>query len=275
MTWSAPADRTSLELGCAGHTGDLGPERLGDLHREGPDSSGRADDQHLLPGRDLPAVAHGLQRGEGRDGRGGGLLEGEVGRLGRELVRPADGVLGEGSLGDAVDVVARFQGGDVLADGLDPSGDLTAPYSVFRDTQPVARQPDRVGQAGHDVPDAPVHTGGMHPQQHLVGARLRPVDLLEPQDVGLAVDVLDDRLHRRRRPAGTGVCCCLSGSLLGSHHARPLVFSRRWRDHERCVVGVVDAGEARGGRCRGCRRGLDRSGWRGRRAWWRSCCCRR
>ena len=51
---------------------------------------------------------------------------------------------------------------------------------------------------------APVDTGGMHPQQHLVGARLRPVDLLEPQDVGLTVDVLDDRLHRRSvRPEGS------------------------------------------------------------------------
>ena len=67
----------------------------------------------------MTAVADGLQRGEGGDGRGGGLLEGEVGRLGRELVRPADGVLGEGSLGDAINVVARFQGGDVRADGLE------------------------------------------------------------------------------------------------------------------------------------------------------------
>jgi hypothetical protein len=49
----------------------------------------------------------------------------------------------------------------------------------------------------------PVHAGRPHPQQHRVVTRLGPVDLLEPQDVGLAVDVLHDRLHRRSGRTGS------------------------------------------------------------------------
>jgi hypothetical protein len=89
---------------------------------------------------------------------------------------------------------------------------------VFRDAEPVAGQPNGVGEAGHNVPGTPVHAGRTHSQQHLVVARLGPVDLLEPQDVGLTIDVLDDRLHRHR--LGRHVFGrCLSGSLLKSYHA--------------------------------------------------------
>jgi hypothetical protein len=34
----------------------------------------------------------------------------------------------------------------------------------------------RVGQAGHEMPEAPIHAGRMHTEQHLVVADLGPVD---------------------------------------------------------------------------------------------------
>ena len=39
-----------VHLAGAAHAGDFRAERLGDLHGEGADASGGADDQHLVPG---------------------------------------------------------------------------------------------------------------------------------------------------------------------------------------------------------------------------------
>lgn len=45
-----------------------------------------------------------------------------------------------------------------------------------------------MGQAGHEMPDAPVHAGCVHAQQHLTVADRGPADLAEPQHVlGFAV----------------------------------------------------------------------------------------
>ena len=114
-----------------------------------------ADDQHVLPGLDVGA-ADGLQGGEGRHGGGGGLLMGEAGRFGRELVRPGAGVLGEGALRDAEHVVAGLQTGHVRTDRLDASGDLPAADPVGGRAEPIPEQAQQVGPAGHDVPDAAV-----------------------------------------------------------------------------------------------------------------------
>jgi hypothetical protein len=82
------ADRTDqLELGGAGHPGDVRAERLGELHRERPHAARRADHQDLLPRLDLAHVAEALEGGEAGDGDGRGLLEGHVGRLGGEVLR--------------------------------------------------------------------------------------------------------------------------------------------------------------------------------------------
>ena len=50
--------------------------------------------------------------------------------------------------------------------------------------QPVAREADRVRQARHDVPDAPIHAGRVNADQHLVVGDLGPVDVPELQDIG-------------------------------------------------------------------------------------------
>ena len=41
-----------------------------------------------------------------------------------------------------------------------------------------------------------VERGGVHPNQHVVGADLRRVGVHQPQDVRRAEPLLDDRLHQ-------------------------------------------------------------------------------
>jgi hypothetical protein len=153
----------------------------------------------------VPAVADRLQGGKAGNRDGRGLLEGEVPRFGRQLVRPGARVLGEGALGDAEHLVAHRQRRHGRADRLDAPGDLTAPHPGLGGADSVAREAHRVGQAGHEVPDAPVHAGRVYAQQHLTVADRGPGGLPEAQRLaGLAVMLLDDRLHGRlvRRVAG-------------------------------------------------------------------------
>jgi hypothetical protein len=94
---------------------------------------------------------------------------------------------------------ARPQRGHLGADSVDGSGDLPAADPVGPGAQAVPGQPDRIGQAAHQVPHPAVHAGRMHPDQHLVGADRRLLDLLEAQHVvGFAVLVLHDGAHTRR-----------------------------------------------------------------------------
>ena len=190
------ADRShQFRFRCAGNPSHLGAERLGQLDGERPHASPRADDQDSLTGSNLPLVANGLEGGVARDGDGRCLLEGEVRRLGREPVRAGAGVLGEGAVAGAEHLVPRLKLGHVLADRLDASGDIETANGVLGRAEPEARDPDQVRQPCHQVPDALVDPGRVHPDKHLVVADHRPVDLPELQDVGRAVSVLDDCLH--------------------------------------------------------------------------------
>jgi hypothetical protein len=81
----------------------------------------------------------------------------------------------------------------------------------------VVLQADRVGQAGHHVPGAPIDPGRVDPEQYLTVSGLGSVDLLESKDVvGGAVLILDDRFHRLHR--GCHVWCCSVGCAARSHH---------------------------------------------------------
>ena len=106
MTWSAPIERTRSTFFVLRHAGDLGAERLGDLHGERAHAAGRAVDQDLLPGLDLAVIAQELQGGRGGHPDGGRLLEREVGRLRQRSGPPARRVLGEGAGAPAEHVVA-------------------------------------------------------------------------------------------------------------------------------------------------------------------------
>ena len=75
-----------IDLRCAAHTGDVGSERLGDLHSEVAHSSRGTDDQHRLTGLDPSVVAHCLEGGEPRDRHGSRRIKGKIRRLQCELV---------------------------------------------------------------------------------------------------------------------------------------------------------------------------------------------
>jgi len=76
-------------------------------------------------------------------------------------------------------------------------GDPPARHGGLERPDPVPRQAHCIGQAGQEMPDAPVRAGCVHAQQHLAVAHRGPADLVEPQHVlGFAVVFLDDRPHR-------------------------------------------------------------------------------
>ena len=113
-------------------------------------------------------VAEGLQGGDGGDGHGGGLLVGQVRRHPRELVRSRRGVLGERGVARPEHRVAGLKRGNLLADGVDGSGELRAESGGLGSAQAVAGHADQVGQPGHDVPRAPVQAGRADAHEHLL-----------------------------------------------------------------------------------------------------------
>src|SRR5262249_26245625 len=70
-----------VQIRGAAHAGYLCAKRLGDLHRERPDASGRAVNQDLLTGLKFSVVAKTLQRGESSDRYGSRLIERDRFRL--------------------------------------------------------------------------------------------------------------------------------------------------------------------------------------------------
>jgi hypothetical protein len=148
-----------------------------------------------LTGSNLPLVANGLEGGVARDGDGRCLLEGEVRRLGREPVRAGARVLSEGAVAGAKHLVPRPKLGHALAHRLDAPGDIETANGILGRAEPEARDANQVGQPCHQVPDALVDPGCAHLEENLLVANGRLVDLLELQNVGRAVSVLDDCLH--------------------------------------------------------------------------------
>ncbi|HTE60529.1 MAG TPA: hypothetical protein VK631_09275, partial [Solirubrobacteraceae bacterium] len=111
-----------VQLRRAAHAGDLRSGCLGDLHGERPDPARRTDDQHVLAGLDAPAVAEGLQGGEGGDRNRGRLLEGQIRRHPRQPVRSRQGVLGEGGATRAEHRLPRSESRHLRTDRLDDAG---------------------------------------------------------------------------------------------------------------------------------------------------------
>ena len=117
---------------------------------------------------------------------------------GRSFSARARAYFGEAALGEAEHLVSGRHAGDVVADRFHASRELPAAHPGLGRAQAVAGQADRVGQAGHQVPHPAIDTGRVHPQQHLIVSDRRSGALLKPQNIrGLAVAVLNDRLHRR------------------------------------------------------------------------------
>jgi hypothetical protein len=127
-------------------------------------------------------------------------------------------VLGEAALADTEHLVPGLQRAHPRTDRFDAPGDLPSPNSGAGTADAIACQAYRVGQSGHQVPDAAIDAGRVHTEQHLVVPDLWTVDLLHPQDIlGLAVLVLPNRRHPRRRRRDSSEPGA-TGALWGCHH---------------------------------------------------------
>src|SRR6266511_3331527 len=126
-----------VDVRTAADAGHLGTEHLGDLDREGADSAGRTVDQNLLPRLYPSPVPDGLQYCDAAGGKGGGLLEGDRGRLADERAARAARELGEaaavgGAAAPSEDLITRAQIGDPRADLGDRARHLRSPDTMPR-----------------------------------------------------------------------------------------------------------------------------------------------
>ena len=219
-------------VGARDHADSVGAGQRADLRREHAEPAGGAPDQHAVAGLD---VAAGDQHAVGREVDEpvrGGLVPGEALRLRQQLLRLDLGELGERAPGGLVapdllarrgerieavnlgvlvgghvavddDLVAGLPARDALADLPDDSrrvraADVVAVLGVVA----VAPDPHRLAERRPDV--VVVHAGGHHAHDHLEGARLRHLDLLELEGVlRLALALLADHPggHRLRQLA--------------------------------------------------------------------------
>ena len=142
-----------IHLRCAADAGDVGAKRPRDLHPERPHAARRPKDQHLLPLLHLPLSRkpwRAVTPAIGTVRRW--LLEHEVRRLGRDLVRSGTRFLGEDP--SQVPNTSSPTRACVTFAPIDSTRPRSpGPYAELRRTEPVDRA-DRVGKARHDVPIA-------------------------------------------------------------------------------------------------------------------------
>src|SRR5580698_1181997 len=146
------ADRTNHgQISGAAHAGDLRTEGLGNLDREGPDTSGGAIDQDLLAGSKASGIAQTLQRRDARDGNGSGLLEAHGDRLDRDRPGlPHGDVLTEGAVCAAEYLITRLEALHILTDGFDGAGEVDAQPLVLRRTD-ADEQPHEIRCTPHEM----------------------------------------------------------------------------------------------------------------------------
>ena len=181
------------------------------------------------PACDLAGVDERLQGGAGRDRDHRGLLEGEVRRLAGELVLPRRGVLGERAPGRSRTPRRRRRTGSPPSRPRRPCRRRRCPGTgFFGRRNPKPRMRSRYGlpvircQVPRSRPAACTRTS-----TSLSAISGRAISR-EAQDVGRAVRVLDDRLHRAvvrlpRRLRGSSRCW--SCVMVVSRSARCAVLS--------------------------------------------------
>jgi hypothetical protein len=145
-----------------------------------------------------PSHAQPLQRGNRGQRHGGGLLEGEIPRLGREPAVVDGDVLGEGAVAEAVHLITRLERRDGAADLLHHSGEVPARHRELgfaHAPQPCRAQQDRL--AADEMPVPRVGRTGPHAHEHVLVTDDRHRHVGQRQDIlWRAVPVLDHRLHR-------------------------------------------------------------------------------
>ena len=117
------------------------------------------------------------------------------------------------------DLVARLPAGDALADlPDDPRGVGAADVVAVLGVIAIGEDGDRLAEGRPDVVE--VDARGHHPHDHLEGARLRDLDLLELEGVvGLPLTLLADNPggHRLRQLSGLDAqlrdCARVNGQL--------------------------------------------------------------
>lgn len=95
---------------------------------------------------------------------------------------------------DTEHLVARAERGDLLTDGLNLAGDVLTSDPLLGRPQ-TGNEADRVRRAGHDVPVTDERARRDDTDQDFPANRHRRLDVLEAQDVGRSILVLDDGLH--------------------------------------------------------------------------------
>ena len=224
MTWSAPMDRTRSTFSVLHTPVTSAPNALAICTANAPTPPDAPMTSTLCPDLHVSAVPHSLQGREGRDADGRRLLEGEVRRLGRELVLGGAGVFGEGALGDDEHLVAWLS---LVVTPCRPLSMQPCPTSrppstaVLGHTEPIPREAHRVGQAGHEMPGAPIHAGCLNTQHYLAVADHGPLDL--PR-VGARPR------PRRRRPARSPASSSLEPSPVACRQAGHALTCHGWPD---------------------------------------------
>ena len=151
------------------------------------------------PRLDAALVAQRLERGDAGGRDRGRLLERQGGGFrDQHALRRAD-VLGAGSALLAEHLVARLEAGHILPDRLDPAGEIDA-GDVALGLAPTGGSPCEVGVASEQMPVERIHRRGADPNEDLVVGRYRFRDVLECEDIGRAVAVIRDRIHRLESP---------------------------------------------------------------------------
>ena len=185
-----------VEVARAADAGDLGAGRSRDLDGERAHAAGGADHQHALICLHPAVIAERLQGGAPCDRDARRLLERHRLWLSREPVDLRARELRERAVGRTEDRIPRREVGHPWPGDLDDAGDVASDVRVLR-TPEARNQPHEERLAAHQVPLDGVRGRGVDPQEHLALARLRDLDLLEPQHVGRwAVPLTLDGSHR-------------------------------------------------------------------------------
>jgi hypothetical protein len=171
------------------------PQRLRDLHRKRANTAARAVDEDALSGPHLAVVAQALQGSQCRDADCAGLDEREPRGLRQEAALGAGRVLRPRACPHAEDLIARPQVRDVLAYGLDHSGDVHAADGA---RPRLAEQlPDHADdqRTVHHVVIGCVHRSCVYSHEHTIVGDGRRAYFPKVQHVGRSGALLDHRLH--------------------------------------------------------------------------------
>jgi hypothetical protein len=194
------ADRADdLHVPRAAHAGHFGSERLRDLDGKRADSSGRAVDQHVLPGLNASLVAQALKCADCCNRYGGSLFEGHVRGLGNDRLANAH-ILGERPVPRAEDFVPRLEFAGASAHRFDRPREVDAQDFAlwFAEAGLCAHE---VRRARQHVPVDGIHGSRANTHEHTVVRDFRLVDLSQLEDVRRSVVVVDHRFHRTLPPS--------------------------------------------------------------------------